>query len=203
MNKPIDEHYRELLFEHGDTHRSAQYSSRESQEMRFEILSHVSDLRESSILDWGCGSGHLATWLAERDINVSYTGVDVVEEFLELGRQKHPGHRFGLISDFEGEVFDWIIVSGTFNNRVGDNDRFFRESVRDLWSRCSRGIAFNLMSKWVDYEEPDLWYASPEETFAFMKGVTPFVTLRNDYVVKAASIPFEFAVYAYRCAEGP
>jgi SAM-dependent methyltransferase len=198
VGEDIRAHYQGLLSAHGDSHYSAQYSSRESQEARYTILSQVADLNGTRVLDWGCGTGHLATWLAEQGMNCRYTGVDIVPEFLEIGRQKHPEHRFGQMKDFEHESFDWILVSGVFNNRMDDNAAFFRDHVADLWKRCSKGLAFNLMSAWVDFEAPDLWYARPEEIFAQMKTLTPFVTIRNDYVVKSTSIPFEFVVYAYR-----
>lgn len=191
-------HYKNLLEAHGDNHNSAQYSSRESQEARYSILTQIADLTEQHVLDWGCGTGHLATWLADSNVICRYTGVDIVPEFLTLGREKHPKHRFGTMEDFEGEYFDWIIISGVFNNRMVDNLSFFHQHVSRLWMLCTKGMAFNLMSSWVDYEDAALWYTRPEEVFAYMKSLTPFVTIRNDYVVKNTSIPFEYAVYAYR-----
>lgn len=198
MNDDLVEHYRSLMKQHGDTFSTAQYSSRKSQEARFAILSQIADLRGAHVLDWGCGTGHLATWLEGEKISFKYTGVDVVPEFIELGRQKHPQHRFGMMSDFADEEFDWVLVSGVFNNLRRDNMDFFKRNIEDLWSRCRLGLAFNLMSSWVSFRDPSLWYVRPEEVFSFMKQLTPFVTLRNDYVVKETDIPFEFAVFAYR-----
>jgi len=102
------------------------------------------------------------------------------------------------MTDFEEEIFDWVLISGVFNNKISDNEKFFRDHVGMLWRRCRQGMSFNLMSRWVDYEDPELWYAQPEEVFAFMKSLTPYVTLRNDYVVKDTRVPFEFVIYAYR-----
>lgn len=198
MSDYLQAHYQNLLKMHGDTHHSAQYSSRESQEARYAILAQVADLSGQDVLDWGCGSGHFATWLNNINCHCHYTGVDIVPELLLLGQQKHPDHRFGMLSDFDGETFDWIIVSGVFNNRVEDNLSFFQHSISRIWRLCRKGIAFNLMSSWVDYEDPDLWYTRPEDIFVYMKSLTPFVVIRNDYIVKRTSIPFEYAVYAYR-----
>jgi SAM-dependent methyltransferase len=198
MSEDLRAHYRNLLAVNGDNHASAQYSSRESQEARYAILTQVAELGGANILDWGCGTGHLATWLAGQGTECRYTGVDIVPEFLELARRKHPGHRFGLMQEFAAERFDWVLVSGVFNNRMADNATFFRHHIGQLWHHCEKGVAFNLMSAWVDYEDPGLWYARPEEVFALMKSLTPYVTIRNDYVVKETGVPFEFAVYAYR-----
>ena len=198
MNDRIADHYRSLLQAHGDSHEAAQYSSRDSQEARYAVLAGVGDLRGARVLDFGCGTGHLATWLQGRGIDCRYTGVDIVTEFFPHARAKHPGHRFGTLADFEGERFDYVLVSGVFNNRIDDNAGFLENTLRDLFARTDRGLAFNLMSAYVDYQDPDLWYAEPEAVFGLVKRLTPFVTLRNDYVVKQVAVPFEFAVYAHR-----
>ncbi|URI06323.1 class I SAM-dependent methyltransferase [Aquincola tertiaricarbonis] len=198
MNESIADHYRSLLQAHGDSHEAAQYSSRESQEARYAVLAEVGDLQGARVLDFGCGTGHLATWLQGRGIDCRYTGVDIVTEFFPHARAKHPGHRFGTLADFEGERFDYVLVSGVFNNRMDDNAAFLARTLEDLFARTDRALAFNLMSAYVDYQDPGLWYARPEDVFGLVKKLTPFVSLRNDYVVKQVAVPFEFAVYAYR-----
>lgn len=198
MKDTLRSHYQRLLQSHGDSHEAAQYSSRASQEARYEILAQIGDLRGASILDFGCGSGHLATFLKERGIDCRYTGVDIVEDFFPYARAKHPEHRFGIWDDFAAESFDYVLVSGVFNNRVDDNEAFFRSSVERLFARVVKGLAFNLMSSYVDYQDAGLWYAQPEQVFGFVKTLTPYATLRNDYVVKDTRVPFEFVVYAYK-----
>jgi SAM-dependent methyltransferase len=159
----------------------------------------ISDLNESSILDFGCGSGHLATYLKSKGVDFRYTGVDVVEEFFDIAREKNPGARFGVLEDFKHEKFDYIFISGVFNNKRPGNRKFYQETLRILFGMCNKGIAFNLMSTYVDYQDEGLFYESPEKAFRFIKNeLTPFVTLRHDYEVKQGVVPFEFAVYAYR-----
>lgn len=201
MNKKLENHYRSLLFNHGDSAESAQYSSRESQERRFEILVQIANLNGTKILDFGCGSGHLATYLNSNNVKFSYTGVDVVEEFFDIARKKNPDSRFGVMEDFEHEKFDYVFISGVFNNKRKGNRKFYQDSLRKLFGMCTKGIAFNLMSAYVDYQDPDLFYESPERAFRFVKKeITPFVQLRHDYEVKPGVIPFEFAIYAFKNA---
>jgi SAM-dependent methyltransferase len=199
---PIDEsvraHYRALVQQNGDSHVSAQYSSRESQEARFSVLVDVGDLDGQRVLDFGCGCAHLSEYLAARSIRCSYTGVDIVEEFFPIARKKFPDHRFGTWDDFASERFDYAFVSGVFNNRIHDNKYFFESTVALLLQKVEKGIAFNLMSSYVDFEDPHLWYTNPECVFKYMKTLTPFVDLRHDYVVKSGSVPFEYTVYAYK-----
>ncbi|MBU0620450.1 MAG: class I SAM-dependent methyltransferase [Gammaproteobacteria bacterium] len=199
MNEKLRAHYKDLLLKYGDSAESAQYSSRESQERRFEILAQISDLNNTNILDFGCGSGHLATYLKSRNMKFSYTGVDVVEEFFDVARAKNPGDRFGLLQEFTQEKFDFVFVSGVFNNKRKGNRRFYQDSLRTLFGMCTKGIAFNMMSTYVDYRDSGLFYESPERAFRFVKQeLTPFVCLRHDYEVKPGIVPFEYAIYAYR-----
>lgn len=194
----IKEHYEALLQEHGDSHLSAQYSSRESQEVRFRILADIADLNGKRILDFGCGTGHLATYLKANGVSCEYTGVDIVPGFFPVAREKNPEARFGLMEEFRWETFDYAFVSGVFNNRMDHNEAFYQQTVRQLLDMVTGGLAFNMMSTYVDYQDEGLYYEDPLKAFAFVKALTPFVTLRHDYLVKPNSIPFEFAIYAYK-----
>lgn len=201
MSNRIAQHYRTLLLQHGDSAESAQYSSRETQERRFAQLIKIGLLEGTRVLDFGCGTAHLATYLKSCGIHVHYTGVDVVDEFFPVARTKHPEHRFGQLQDFSSERFDYVFVSGVFNNRRRNNRHFYQECVRILFDLCDHGLAFNMMSTYVDYTDKNLFYESPERAFSFVKKqITPFVILRHDYQVKPGVIPFEFIIYAYRRA---
>ena len=195
----IQDHYKKLLLKYGDTAESAQYSDRPTQERRFEILSEIAPLANQKILDFGCGTGHFASYLKHRNIPVDYTGVDIVEEFFDYGRKKLPEHRFGLLSEFEDESFDYAFVSVVFNNKMDDNVQFYQDCLCDLFPRVKKGIAFNMMSTYVDYQDEGLFYESPEIVFQFVKEqLTPLVNLRYDYRIKSGVVPFEFAIYAYK-----
>jgi len=199
MSKIIVNQYKVLLERYGDNPETAQWSSRETQEKRFEILAEIDDLNETSILDFGCGTGHFATYLKSKGVEFSYTGVDIVEEFFEIGRKKNPSSRFGVLENFENEKFDYVFISGVFNNKRRNNRKFYQESLKKLFGLCRKGVAFNMMSTYVDYKDAGLFYEPPERVFRFVKQeLTPFVCLRHDYEVKPGVVPFEFAVYAYR-----
>jgi SAM-dependent methyltransferase len=195
----IGQHYRGLLAKYGDSPQAAQYSSQSSQERRFEILSSIGDLHNKKILDFGCGTGQLGCFLANQGIEFQYFGTDIVSEFLILCREKFPEGRFEEFSAFSHLKFDYIFVSGVFNNLRLDNSQFYQDTIKQLFSMCNIGLSFNMMSNYVDYKDPGLFYEYPENIFRFLKReVTPFVTLRNDYEVKPGVVPFDFTVYAYK-----
>jgi SAM-dependent methyltransferase len=195
----LAKHYRDLLLKHGDSPEASQYSSRETQEKRFEILLQIGNLEGKKILDFGCGTGHLATYIKQKGINVIYTGVDIVEDLFEVARQKHPEHVFCKFSDIADKKFDYVLISGVFNNKVDDNRDFYQRTIKQCFSMVLEGLAFNMMSYYVEFYDPDLFYEKPEFVFEFLKkNVSPYITLRNDFQVKDGVIPFEFAAYVYR-----
>jgi len=196
------EHYNELAEKHGDSPRGAQWTDLATQVARFQVLMDIGDLSGAKVLDFGCGAGRLYDVLSECGFDGEYVGMDVAEAALNLARVRHPGVRFELrnvLEDGLDETFDYVFVSGMFNNKIDDNWQYFSEIIRLVFEKTRVGLAFNMMSKYVDWEEDDLWYVQPEDVFRFCKKeLSSRVTLRNDYLVKANSIPFEFAVYIYK-----
>jgi SAM-dependent methyltransferase len=166
------------------------------------VLTGISDLTNKTILDYGCGTGHLFEYLSERKIKIKdYIGIEILPEFLNVSKQKFPSSTF--LESLLGctKSFDVAIVSGTFNDLVSNNRTFWERAISDLFSRCNEGLAFNMMSKYVDYENPKLFYEDPGYVFSYVKEkLSPFVTLRHDYLCKDDSVPYEFSVYVYKRA---
>ena len=172
------------------------------------ILAEVDDVREASVLDFGCGTGHLLRVL-ERDFRFSgrYVGYDLSEEMLALARSHNPRGCFehrDIFAEGVGEDFDFIFISGVFNNFIEDNMGFLRAALRTLFPHARRALAFNALSDYVDYMDSSLFYADPEEVFRFCKEeLSASVTLRHDYQVRPESFPFEFTVYLRRIPCAP
>ena len=103
-----------------------------------------------------------------------------------------------------GHHFDYAIISGVFNNRVTDNWAFLTGALRLLFPHVRRGLAFNALSAYVDFQDEGLYYADPEAVFRFCKeSLSPAVNLRHDYEVKPGVVPFEFTTQVFRCAHPP
>jgi SAM-dependent methyltransferase len=101
---PMEEHevlfYKRLVREHRGTSRQVGAGSCQSQTIRFEVMIDVLDSLLGpapgalSLLDFGCGKGDLASYLARRgrlDM-LRYTGIDAIEENVEDARPL--GHKF-------------------------------------------------------------------------------------------------------------
>lgn len=148
--------------------------------------------RPLRLLDLGCGLGLLLDWLAENGLleSVDYTGVDLVAPILEEARKRWPGRRF-LLRDvrdepFAADAFDYCIVCGIFTVKHGnsceENLALAQSTLRAIWPSVSLGLAFNAMSKHVDWERDDLFHWALDDMMAFCKrDLSRHVAFKLDY----------------------
>jgi SAM-dependent methyltransferase len=195
----LRQHYDELARRHGYGPEATHWSSLATQEQRLRVLAEVIREPDASVLDFGCGTGHLYQVLRkECAFRGRYTGYDLSGEALALARGRHHDAAFeqrDIFQDGVGGQFDYAVISGVFNNRLSDNWAFLTGVLRRLFPRVRRGLVFNALSTYVDYKDATLYYADPEEVFHFCKeNLSPAVNLRHDYEIKAGVLPFEFTV---------
>ncbi len=205
----LSKHYDALVRQHGDAPEGAQYADRETQERRLEVLCEIGVAKNSKVLDFGCGTGQLLSFL-HRSIGFDgeYVGYDISPDAIEHARTTHPEGRFevrNVLDETPEEMFDYVLVSGVFNNFIASGNRAFFEAVsRRLMAQAKVGYAFNMLSRFVDYFDEGLYYEDPLQTFRFCKEqLSPLVTLRHDYAVRPGSIPFEYTVYVHRTEIAP
>jgi len=200
----LERHYAGLFSREGDSPQAVQWRDRASQERRFEILAEVCLPSDATVLDFGCGTGHLLEFLRrERQFVGEYTGYDLTAEMITAARRKFPDARFerrNIFTDGLDRDFDFVFISGVFNNAMTDNEKFMHDVLRLLFQHTRRAMAFNALSNYVDFFDEGLYYASPEKMFRFCKEtLSPLVTLRHDYLVKPGAVPYEFTIYVHRC----
>jgi SAM-dependent methyltransferase len=205
MNEKIKQHYKELFKKHGNKSESVQYSDKDTQYKRFEILTQI-DTNLDSIIDIGCGLAHLYDYLKNNGFEGRYLGLDYVEDFItecnEIYKNDNNSkfYQFDIIEDeIVPNEYDYVLLSGVFNNKFEDNKNFMEISIKKMFEACKKGVAFNAMSTYVDYQDEGLYYSNPLEIFDFCKkNITKKVVLRHDYLIKENSIPFEYCIYLYK-----
>jgi cyclopropane fatty-acyl-phospholipid synthase-like methyltransferase len=192
-------HYKKLFDLHGPNHNAVQQSSAETQFARFENL--VKHLPETdSIADVGCGLGDLAWFVKNvRKQNRGYLGLDFVEEFITNGKLKDDANVSYKLLDVQSEDlpkgYDWYVASGIFNNKIDNNWDYLVKISKKMFEASTKGIAFNLLSTYVDYQDSHLHYFNPNQVFDHFKlNVSKKVLLDHSYEVKPGVIPFEYTV---------
>ena len=199
----IGREHSDLLRQHGDVPAAVRWSDRSTQDRRLSVLAEAGDLRQAKVLDFGCGTARLLEILRERFAYAGeYVGYDLSEAMVDAARAKFPDARFELRDILAAgipEDFDYVLVSGTFNERIADNWGLMTMLLPRLFERARVALAFNLISAYVEYMDPGLWYVDPARVFRFCKEeLSPCVTLRHDYLLKDGVLPYEFAIYVRR-----
>ena len=188
--------YQQRIAEHGTTFASLNSGSLEKQELRHQV--HTSALQGSkpSILEVGCGLGDFYQHLRSHKIDCSYRGYDIVPEYIAECRRVYPSAEFELRNIFVDGIdgrYDTLVMSQVLNNRYqkSDNLQVMRRALELAFSHSRISASIDMLSTYVDFRNPDLFYYSPEEIFSIAKSIAPRVAIRHDYRA------FEFCVQMF------
>jgi SAM-dependent methyltransferase len=196
---------------HGDNWQGVGYThSEEEAHSRYALMLEVIRERTEpvSILDFGCGLAHMLDYLESRTEhgNVRYTGLDLSAKYLEAARRRHPDADLVrmdvLASDAELAEYDYVILNGLFNFRgeISEAEMFdyWKRLLIVSWRHARRGLAFNVMSKIVDWERDDLFHLPFDAMSAFVAA-----ELGRHFVIRHDYAAYEYTVYVYREPSGP
>ena len=195
-DEDISEYMGELCTLFGHDPRAVSWSSRSTQQIRFEILSDIADLNHQSILDVGCGQADFYPYVTSK-MNLHYTGIDFSSEMISFAKRHYP-EGFFHVENFLNPKFktkyDYVICSGALNYHIPNQETFIKRAILKLWSHAKKGVAFNLLSPLTpqsEREEEGLYYYNPEEILTYCKTITPHLKMIQDY------LPNDFTIYLY------
>src|ERR1035437_4210533 len=137
---PVDEKrffdfYKEALSLYGNDVKSLHWIDDKSQNIRFEIFNKIADLNNNlskkSALDVGCGFGDLYKFFISQHIEVDYTGIDIIPDFISRAKEKFPEAKFRVEDIFStNEKYDYIFASGSLNFTVTDSKNYYFSMIK-------------------------------------------------------------------------
>ncbi len=189
-----EKRYHTLLSKYGECHSALDWGSEESQELRFEVLSNISNLNACSVLDVGCGLGDFYKFLQDKNINSTYTGLDISKEFIDIANKKYPVANFinSSITKLKLSTInkhDYVFASGIYATYQHGNYTYFESVLKIMWGLANRGVAFNSLSSWAKDKDEGEFYADPIKILKICKQYTDKIVFRHDYH------PRDFTIY--------
>jgi SAM-dependent methyltransferase len=205
----IVEHYESCLAMHGDSHLGVDWPKAQDAETRYRVMLELipaprhSQARVTNVklLDFGCGASHLYEHIVTKGVTgIEYVGLDLSPKFVELSRKKFPQNHY-ICADILEEpdavpASDYIVMNGVFNEKreltFDEMLSYLERMLSAVFAKAERGIAFNVMSKHVEWEREDLFHL-PFDTLAriLIRSLTRNFVIRNDYGL------YEYTTYVY------
>ena len=179
--------YEDSLAAHGVQPLAVGWRDEASQRLRFKKLSSIIENGDGvRINDLGCGYGSFYQYLVDTGIRVAlFRGYDISEKMVSLAKERVPHGEFVVGKAIDKEA-DYSFASGIFNVRLQESEAkwqsYIEQTLSNLFQHSTRGFAFNLLSTYVDYREPHLFYGDPLYFFDFCKRrFSRSVSLLHDY----------------------
>lgn len=194
--------YKPQLDLFGDSPKSTLNQEREIQYLRFDrLISQLKlDNEQITIHEIGCGLCDLYKYMLDKELQVKYSGTDIVKKMKSLAKHKYPEVDYfirDILSTKTNDKYDYVVLSGTFNlpGKVSKNDwsLFTRDMIKKMYEMSERAIVFNFLSKDSEYFNPQMFYESVEDIKEFcLKNLSRHVIIDHSYPL------YEFTCTVYK-----
>ncbi|MCX5749592.1 MAG: class I SAM-dependent methyltransferase [Candidatus Saganbacteria bacterium] len=200
----------DLYKKHGYSHKSLCWETPFTQQARFiellKICAMVNTSGTITILDFGCGLGHLYKFIKDQKLienwKLDYTGVDINKDFIEAAKREMPMVKFRIKNDsVYSEKYDFVLASGLYNLKFSEDfdiHKYYTEELIKLFAIAQRGVAVNFQSNGaiplipkhlLEQEKKKFYFHDKQEVLNNLKKVTENIKFVDGY------LPHDFTVY--------
>ena len=206
----IVRHYEDCFKLHGDCCKGVDWPNEADAEKRHRVMLelkafdriHPAGDEKVSVLDFGCGLGHLYRYIEEKGLGFSYTGMDISDVFIGRCKAKYPEAKFICADILKEDIesfgkYDYVIANGVFTEKremaFEEMFQYTRQVLCRLYKLCRYGMAFKAMSKDVDWEREDLFHLPLNDLSRFLVN-----DIGRDYIIRNDYGLYEYTVYVYK-----
>lgn len=176
VGEHLRKYYESKFLLNGFSLKGIDWPKKSDASLRYSLFCRALKGRKiNSILDVGSGLGHFYSLLLKRQCfkarRLNYWGIDTNNALVIESRRRFPSAKFSHWPIEKGlghfPSFDFVIANGLFTVKGGATNRdmkiFIHYCLDQMWKKSNAGIAFNLMTSYVDYKYKWLYYADPAE----------------------------------------
>lgn len=194
--------YSNEIKKYGLKDRRSLFWTKDKQDIRFNIL--LSEKLKSStlsILDYGCGTSDLKSFIDRNLYNFIYNGCDINKDFISEAQDRYPEENIFLIDSVDDidKFYDIVLISGTFN-LTGINDYAAMESyvftnILKLFEKTNYMLTINFLSHKTDaeYQYEGHFYLNPMKLYKYASQ-----HMTNRIFIDEASLPYEVTMKFYK-----
>ena len=195
-NEEIINRYDDRFKNFGVDPLSLNWLNVKSQNKRFENILKLIDISNQNIVDIGCGFADLLKYIQEKKISFKdYTGIDINPNFIKECKKLYPEKKFLVSNLFSKDLpkndYDIAMMVGmlSYKFKSFDNNHFIKEVISKVFKSVKQTLIFDMQSNIVnpDYPTADhIHYQNPAEILDFVLKLTPYVTIKHDYMPNPA-----------------
>jgi hypothetical protein len=195
--------YKELYEQHKGTPMAVSSESWNHKHTRFSMVCDIfKDEDNISVHDVGMGVADMGAFIKEQypDKSIVYSGTEILDEYVQEAKNRFPDWAFynrDIAEKSFEDKYDFCLLSGVFHQRrdssIRDWEKFSQDILRNSFDMCTKGIAFNFISPFVDFYQTQVYYANLPKLINFINDdLSRFFEIKHNYAL------FEFTVYVYK-----
>jgi len=202
----LKRHYSQKYLKYGNCSKGVDWGENveNSISRHYAMLDVITDSRNGcSLLDVGCGYGALLETINhdKKFSKVKYAGIDIVSEMIDSAKSKYKNAKWthaDYINTSTTTRFDYIVSNGILTQKASasnlEMNQYAQLLITKMFMQCKIGIAFNIMSTFVNFQKDNLYYRNPSELIAWcMSTLTPHLKVNAHY-----DPWYEYTLYLYK-----
>lgn len=206
-----NEYFGSRFKKYGFSHKSLSWESPFTQNARFVELLKICTMGQKlkcfSLLDFGCGLGHLYKFIKDNGLlgtwEIKYEGTDINTAFITEASRNFSAARFTLKDEgLYKRDFDYIVCSGLYNLKFSDEfdvSAHYKTELAKLFGAAQHGLAVNFQTlnalslipqRLREGEKKRFYFHDPEKILEDLKAITGNITISNNYLPGDYDITF-------------
>lgn len=171
------------------------YSNQQTQYYRFELIKkHIPNDSNISILDVGCGNAEFLKYLNFSGYRGKYVGYDINDKFINASKDIYKEYNvdFKVIDILEDNItnkFDYVILSGLFNNNYGQDDTWIEKMINKMYQLANRKVIFNAISTYTNFKDEEMYYVNPLNISDYI-----IRNLSSEMTLEHGKLPYNFQI---------
>lgn len=199
------EQYRALFEEHGRDIKALGWPDQLRCALRWQVL--IKDIAPGdTLLDYGCGLGHLYEYMRNIYKPVIYTGVDMLPEFIADNRARNTDasadyfHVHGAGDLAQSDFWQHIIACGVFSYRgptpPNIHEKHVEANLHALFEKCTEALHVDFLIPDPDWQRHGLYYQSTHSLINWIKSMGC-----RRWSIDRGYLPYEYCAHFYKRAE--